>query len=49
MNYNDRQEYDKMVDNYLQKRVDFSLPFAIFATVVLVGLIGFLTVLLILK
>ena len=49
MNYNDRQRYDKEVDEYLRKRVDFGLPFAIFATVLLTGLIGFLTVLLILK
>ena len=49
MNYEDRQKYDKEVDEYLRKRVDFGLPFAIFATIVLIGLIGFLTVLLILK
>ena len=49
MNYNDHQEYDKVMDEYLRKRVDFGLTFAIFATVVLIGLIGFMTVLLIIK
>ena len=49
MDYEDRQKYDKVMDEYLRKRVDFGLPFAIFATVVLIGLIGFMTVLLIIK
>ena len=49
MNYEDRQKYDKAVDDMLKEKLKIGLPFAIFATVVLIGLIGFLTILLILK
>ena len=36
----DRAEYDKMVDDMFEKRWKMGLPFAVFALVVILGLIG---------
>ena len=40
MTNKDRADYDKMVDDMLEKRWKMGLPFAIFALVAILGLIG---------
>ena len=43
MNYEDRQKYDKAVDDMLKEKLKIGLPFAIFAIVTLIGVLGVLT------
>ena len=40
MNFEERQDYDKAVDDMLKEKLKFSLPFAIFAIVTVIGVIG---------
>ncbi len=42
MDYRDRQERDRVVDQYLKEKADFGIPFAIFAIMTLLGMLGIL-------
>ena len=40
MNFEERQDYDKAVDDMLKEKLKIGLPFAIFAIVILIGVLG---------
>ena len=42
MDYRDRQERDKVVDQYLKEKIDFGIPFVVFVIATILGMLGIL-------